>query len=39
METLGFTVKAQMRDAKVIGPPNAGAFKERKNGKFLNFEK
>ena len=39
METLGFTVKAQMRDAKVIGPPNAGAFKERKNGKYINFQK
>merc|ERR1712071_15616 len=27
--TAGFTIKAQMKNAKVIGPPTAGAFKER----------
>merc|ERR1711881_673802 len=27
--TTGFTIKAQMKNAKVIGPPTAGAFKER----------
>ena len=32
METLGFTIKAQMPNAKVQGPPNAGAFKERRSG-------
>lgn len=35
MDTLGFTIKAQMPNAKVVGPPQAGAFKERKSGKFL----
>merc|ERR1711990_648970 len=32
MDTLGFTIKAQMQNAKVVGPPQAGAFKERKSG-------
>ena len=32
METLGFTIKAHMRNATVVGPPLAGAFKERKSG-------
>merc|ERR1711917_75913 len=32
MDTLGFTIKAQMPNAKVVGPPQAGAFKERKSG-------
>ena len=27
METLGFTIKAHMRNATVVGPPSAGAFK------------
>ena len=35
MDTLGFTIKAQMPNAKVVGPPQAGAFKERKSGKFF----
>ena len=35
METLGFTIKAQMPNAKVLGPPNAGAFKERKSGMYI----
>merc|ERR1711892_202568 len=32
METLGFTIKAHMRNVTVAGPPSAGAFKERKSG-------
>merc|ERR1712071_122957 len=27
--TVGFTIKSTMKNAKVIGPPTAGAFKER----------
>ena len=29
--TVGFTIKSAMKNAKVIGPPTAGAFKERQS--------